>query len=120
MSDLTAITRMTAALSDSSAVFNRTQLAWFMAQAMRWGYETAADESYWQGHADGIASVVELNLDALSAARAAAPFSGRESADALAKRRRAAAADAGLLDYDVPAPVRLPDCEWPAVAEVPA
>jgi hypothetical protein len=111
---------MTAALADPEAMFTGTQLAWWMKQAMRWGSEIATDEAYWRGHADGVASVVELNLDALHVARTAAPFSGRETADALARRRRAAAADAGLLDYDVPAPVRLPDCEWPPVAAVPA
>jgi hypothetical protein len=100
MSDITATARMTAALSDPAAVFSRSQVAWLMAQSMRWGAETAADE------------ISELNLAAIERAvfgarqwpGAGVPetFSGRATADDIARRERRAAADAGTLVIDSP------------------
>lgn len=100
MSDITATARMAAALTDPEAVFSRSQVAWLMAQAMRWGAEAAADE------------ISELNLAAIERAVFGArqwpgvgvpeTFSGRVTADDIARRRRRAAADAGTLVTDSP------------------
>lgn len=100
VSDITATARMTAVLSDPEAVFSRSQVAWLMAQAMRWGAEAAADE------------ISELNLAAIERAVFGARqwpgmgvpemFSGRATADDLARRKRRAEADAGTLVIDSP------------------
>jgi hypothetical protein len=100
MSDITATTRLVAVLTDPEAVFSPSHVAWLMAQAMRWGAETAADE------------ISELNLAAIERAVFGArqwpgagipeTFSGRATADDIARRRRRAAADAGTLVIDSP------------------
>lgn len=100
MSDITATARLVAALTDPVAVFSRSQVAWLMAQATRWGAEAAADE------------ISELNLAAIERAVFGArqwpgvgvpeTFSGRATADDIARKRRRADADAGTLITDSP------------------